>query len=111
MCKSILLVLFVSYYANITFFSHAHIINGVTIVHSHFHTGFDNSQHPQHQHSTADIQLIAVISQLNIESLPFQISVEDPLPQHVDKELVPLVANPYLVDFEGEYQLRAPPYC
>lgn len=40
-----MLLLFVGYYADVNFFSHAHIINGVTIVHSHVHN--------QHHHDTA----------------------------------------------------------
>ena len=31
------LTLFTLYYANATLFEHCHLINGVTIVHSHFH--------------------------------------------------------------------------
>lgn len=34
-----LLALFLSYYGSITFFSHYHVVNGVTIVHSHFFCG------------------------------------------------------------------------
>jgi len=33
--RCLLLFLFLGYYSSITFFTHSHIINGVTIVHSH----------------------------------------------------------------------------
>lgn len=59
------LALFLSYYADITFFTHSHIINGVTIVHSHFSYGSssDNSGNPQrHSHSNLSLTLIAQAS-------------------------------------------------
>ena len=59
--STFLLVLFVTYYVDITFFEHTHIINGVTIVHSHFH----NSAHektPTGGHTTTEITLIAINS-------------------------------------------------
>lgn len=56
-----LLIVFVGYYGNVTLFSHTHIINGVTIVHSHIHKNSHNDTksggHTQH-----DITLIAQIS-------------------------------------------------
>ena len=32
-----LLLLFVAFYVNVSFFTHAHIVDGVKVVHSHFH--------------------------------------------------------------------------
>ncbi|MBQ0035134.1 MAG: hypothetical protein KBS77_07550 [Bacteroidales bacterium] len=55
---AVMLLLFVGYYADVNFFSHAHIINGVTLVHSHVH----NEHHHDTQgggHSTSEITLIA----------------------------------------------------
>lgn len=40
-----MLLLFVGFYVDVHFFAHSHIINGVTIVHSHVHN--------QHHHDTA----------------------------------------------------------
>lgn len=41
-CVSVgFLLLLIMYYANISLFCHTHIVNGVTLVHSHFH----NRQH------------------------------------------------------------------
>jgi len=56
-----LLVLFVVYYGSINLFYHTHIINGVTIVHSHFHaeTHHDTQSGGHTWHS---ITLIAQIS-------------------------------------------------
>ena len=50
-------ILFVSYLAGITFFTHMHVVNGVTIVHSHpFKKG------AAHSHSTVELQLIHFLS-------------------------------------------------
>ena len=50
-----LLALFLSYYGSITFFSHYHVVNGVTIVHSHFFCGHaDTDGKADHTHSPKD---------------------------------------------------------
>lgn len=59
--KIVLLLIFSLYTCSITFFTHTHIINGVTIVHSHFYTTDDNGK-PTHEHSGAEIQLINNLS-------------------------------------------------
>lgn len=46
-------ILFIVYIGSISFFTHAHIVNGVTIVHSH---PFDSDTN--HEHTTAEFQLI-----------------------------------------------------
>ena len=51
--KWFLPVLFISYMAGITLFTHSHVVNGVTIVHSHpFKKGVE------HSHTTVEFQLI-----------------------------------------------------
>jgi hypothetical protein len=57
-----LLALFISYLVSITFFVHTHIINGQTITHSHPYQGTPDN--PGHEHSAAQIQTIAQLSQL-----------------------------------------------
>lgn len=52
-----LLALFLSYYANITFFQHGHVVNGVTIVHSHIHQK-DHQKLPSGGHTVAELSLI-----------------------------------------------------
>lgn len=59
--KIALLMIFLSYFASITFFTHTHVINGVTIVHSHPFAE-DNEGKPLHEHTGAEIQLINTIS-------------------------------------------------
>jgi hypothetical protein len=55
----VLIVIFSLYYANICFFYHSHIINGVTIVHSHMH----HKSHAQTAtHSSSELTLISILS-------------------------------------------------
>lgn len=55
----VLVVVFALYYANISFFYNSHVINGVTIVHSHFH----GKNHEQSDtHSENELKLISVLS-------------------------------------------------
>ena len=49
-------ILFVSYLVSFTFFAHVHVVNGVTIVHSHpFKKG------AAHKHSTVELLLIQTV--------------------------------------------------
>lgn len=51
--KYFLPVLFISYMVGITLFAHSHVVNGVTIVHSHpFKKG------SEHSHTTVEFQLL-----------------------------------------------------
>ena len=55
-------VLFVSYLVSITFFAHIHVVNGVTIVHSHpFKKG------AAHKHSTVELLLVHFLSHLTTD--------------------------------------------
>ena len=55
--KWFLPVLFISYMAGITLFTHSHVVNGVTIVHSHpFKKG------SEHSHTTVEFQLIHLLN-------------------------------------------------
>ncbi|MDR0750363.1 MAG: hypothetical protein LBF62_12465 [Tannerellaceae bacterium] len=54
-----MIVIFAFYYANICFFYHSHIINGVTIVHSHVH---DDAHAQTGTHSVTELALISALS-------------------------------------------------
>ncbi|MCL1934201.1 MAG: hypothetical protein FWF53_10385 [Candidatus Azobacteroides sp.] len=56
--STLLVVLFVLYYADIALFQHTHIINGVTVVHSHFH-GSNHEKTPTGGHTTTEITFFA----------------------------------------------------
>lgn len=59
--KLFFLIVFCLYSCSVSFFTHTHIINGVTIVHSHFYTTDDDGK-PTHEHTGAEIQLINSLS-------------------------------------------------
>ncbi|OAV66566.1 hypothetical protein Barb6XT_01875 [Bacteroidales bacterium Barb6XT] len=56
-----LLAIFTSYYVNVGFFYHCHVINGVTIVHSHIH---DSGHTKADGHSPSELTLISSLSSL-----------------------------------------------
>ena len=59
----LLLVLFLGYYGGITLFPHAHIVNGVTIVHSHpYSSGKGNSSIP-FPHTGKELVIIQLLSE------------------------------------------------
>ncbi len=83
----LMLVLFVAYYANITFFPHTHIINGQKIVHSHvLWAGHTTTADGGHSTSTITlikqlsnyVSLAAVIYAINLT--PFPLPENLPLP-------------------------------
>lgn len=60
--KFLLLSLFLWYYGCITLFNHTHIINGVTIVHSHPTSPFGDTKGNGHSHTSTQIVLISELS-------------------------------------------------
>lgn len=60
-----LLLMFVAFYVNATMFWHSHIINGVTIVHSHIH-GFSHTSSSDGGHSVREITLISMCTSVHI---------------------------------------------
>ena len=59
----LLLILFLGYYGGITLFPHSHIVNGITIIHSHpFKSGKDDpaSSFPHSDKELVVIQLLSV---------------------------------------------------
>ena len=65
-CKSLsllLLLIFLGYYSGITLFPHTHIVNGITIIHSHpFNSGGGNNS-SNLPHSGKELQLIHHLSE------------------------------------------------
>jgi hypothetical protein len=103
--KGLLPLLFISYLAGITFFTHSHVVNGVTIVHSH---PFDKST--EHSHTTTEFQLIHLLSQvLTAGALVFPL-----LLAAYAVVLCTLSEKPespgYTSSFRGVLSLRAPPF-
>ncbi|MFI3306755.1 MAG: hypothetical protein R3Y68_09665 [Rikenellaceae bacterium] len=59
---ALLLLLFVGYYTNVSLLTHTHIVDGVTIVHSHIHSSDHAEQNGDDAHSTTELSLISALS-------------------------------------------------
>ena len=57
----LLLILFSCYYGGISMFSHTHIVNGASVVHSHLGGG------PDHVHSDSQYAIIDILSHFQTE--------------------------------------------
>lgn len=77
--KYFLLILFLGYYGSITFFVHVHVVNGVTIVHSHPYNifkGKKGDKSPPHHHSANSYIVIHVLSHFISTALSVAIFAE-----------------------------------
>ena len=106
--RIVLPALFIAYLGCLIAFTHVHIVNGVTIVHSHpFHKTDDGR--PDHEHGYAEFQLLHQLSTIQISGAAF-VSL---LLAAFLTVLFRLSCNPvypdYLVPIQGEPSLRAPP--
>lgn len=105
--KYLLLILFLGFFGSITFFSHAHIVDGVTIVHSHPYKS-DNKGNPLHSHSDKGYITIQLLSCFIISSI---------LIYYIFGALAPVIFKLAAKPGEGHtnnlkqyfYSLRAPP--
>lgn len=61
--RCILLFLFLGYYSSITFFTHSHIINGITIVHSHPFNSDKNGDTSKVPHNGKELVIIHLLSE------------------------------------------------
>jgi hypothetical protein len=107
--RFLLLLLFVGYYSSISLFYHAHLVNGVVIVHSHpFQKSLNNGPYQSHPHSTSAYILIHQLNQPQWENTPEM----PPLPEPVVLLYEYRINNTYPFISAGAYsstQLRAPP--
>lgn len=104
---SLMLLLFVGYYVNVNFFCHTHIINGVTLVHSHFHDKHHGDT-DEGGHTATELTLIANMAAqfLTTGEMPqTELSVYENLIQTLGVEQAPQVSSIHL----SCPSLRAPP--
>lgn len=106
--KIILPIIFINYFICISFFTHSHVINGVTIVHSHpYQKNTDGTA--SHEHSGAEIQLIYTLSTFFATSvITLCILLELFL---TPKRILHVWVNiaPTLPQIQGTSRLRPPP--
>jgi len=91
---------------NITFFQHSHIINGVTIVHSHVH----NNAHTQKgTHSNSELTLISMLSAFDSpQPVMFLVGLGV---FFLLKAIIPVATAEKVISVSPvSYSLRAPPF-
>lgn len=98
-----LLSLFAAYYASVTLFTHIHIVNGCTIVHSH---PFSDKNH---SHTVDQVITIAHLSVLQTLEPVAVAEVEAMLPDHGEIECLETVSKA-LASVAPCIGLRAPPF-
>jgi hypothetical protein len=97
-----ILSIFLTYYASISFFSHTHIVDGVTIVHSHpFQT---------QQHSGKDVVLLQLLSHFLSPGVAVPLSVGIFLSLLYKITPDPDVQDPLIPSVQRIDSLRAPPF-
>jgi len=107
--RFILLAIFAGYYGSITLFPHYHVVDGVTIVHSHPFKGKQDSWQPDHQHSGKGLVVIQLLSSLVINPPCSCCSSIDPGIYQSDFIYVTYTSICFSTDTEYSNQLRAPP--
>lgn len=104
---ALLLVIISAYYVNSTMFGHCHIINGVTISHSHIH-GKHHSELPSGNHTESEVTLINALALTQI--VKTNSIVIEPAPLAVEFTIA--IPNSYpisSVDVPLHKSPRAPP--
>ncbi|MDH8701131.1 hypothetical protein M2138_000470 [Dysgonomonadaceae bacterium PH5-43] len=107
--KASIVLMFAYYIASVSFFSHSHVINCVTIVHSHPFAK-DSEGNPTHQHTGTELQLIEHLSSIVFPAIIFvatTISILLVLKNVVaSKNVKPFIPS----NSEEAYRQRPPPY-
>ena len=102
-------VLFISYLGCLIAFTHVHIVNGVTIVHSHPYQKNDDGT-PKEEHNYAEFQLLHQLSTIQISGAAFaHVLIAALLAAYcilTNRPVYPAHLRPVL----GKVSLRAPPF-
>lgn len=96
------MLLFSCYYSGISMFSHVHIVNGSSVVHSHLGGGVD------HEHSDSQYAVIDILSHFQSEYAVDFISVGSPFFQ-LSESFVGYVSPVCPRDEHPAFLLRGPP--
>lgn len=106
--KVVLPILFIGYLACIVSFTHVHIVNGVTIVHSHPYNKKTNPP-SEHQHTGQQLQLYQQFSSIQAEG-DIYCSIQL-TPTYVNETILlfPSVNNMFILSLTDAFNLRAPP--
>jgi hypothetical protein len=105
--KYFFLVLFIGFFGSITIFSHTHVVNGVTIVHSHPFKS-DNKGNPLHSHSDKGYITIQLLSSFIFSSTLIYYTFGE-LAGVINKLSIRLKEQQVNDLYHYCYSLRAPP--
>ena len=101
---SLLLAIFCCYLSGISLFSHVHIVNGASIVHSHFGGG------SEHNHSDSQFAVIDILSHFQSEAAADIVAVCTPF--FITSDLHTDYSAPgILIGYSSALSLRGPPVC
>ena len=100
----VLMLIFCSYYAGISMFSHTHIANGSSIVHSHLGGGAD------HDHSDSQYAVIDILSNFQSEAASVFSGIESPF-FLLSESFTGYIAPSFLGVVCPALDLRGPPQC
>ncbi len=105
--KYFFLLLFLGFLGSITLFNHAHVVNGVTIIHSHPFKSGSNGK-PLHSHTDQGFLTIHLLSVISIVSIISFFTLESLVPSSykIVPQTRPLEVNNLSCLFRS---LRAPP--
>lgn len=106
--KVALPALFIAYLGCLIVFTHVHIINGVTIVHSHPYQKTDDGR-PNHEHGYAEFQLLHQLSTLQISGAAFVALLLAVFLTALFRLSCNPVCPDYIAPVRGKQSLRAPP--
>lgn len=100
----LLLALFCCYFSGISLFSHVHIVNGCTVVHSHFGGG------SEHSHSDSQYAVIDILSLFQSEAAGDITCISKPL-FHSSEICIDYSAGVTSNGAVSVQTLRGPPQC
>ena len=102
--KVLLTCMFIMYMGEISFFVHTHVINGITIVHSHPFNN-ENSQ----DHTNTELELIHNLNTVSLTDDLFSFSIQNVTLVCFGEILYPITESVIPSDSQNNLFLRAPP--
>lgn len=101
----LLLLVFCCYYSGISLFSHVHIVNGSTVVHSHL------DGKTEHNHSDSQYAVIDMLSHFHSEYAGGPVGMDSPLIILLPESCTEYTAPSHLNEVFASCSLRGPPQC
>lgn len=106
--KWLLPMLFIGYCFVISLFEHAHVVDGVIVVHSHpFKTLPEGAAH---QHSTTELQLFYFLTHFSADDGAIRLLTLLFIPLWICRLIVLLTSLGFIPSFRDGISLRAPPF-